>query len=127
MPRPVAPLRAMCSRAPLLWGCSRCLGGYRNCPERSLRTSALSSTKVHAVFPGGARGVTPGGQGLLLGVRLGGCSPDEIMGHFHAVLNAGVLVSYNPRGLRLSPPLTIPAAAFNDGVDTLLRVLDARL
>lgn len=103
------------------------LGGLPELPGEIAAHERAFFDKVHAVFPGGARGVTPGGQGLLLGVRLGGCSPDEIMGHFHAVLSAGVLVSYNPRGLRLSPPLTIPAAAFNDGVDTLLRVLDARL
>lgn len=82
--------------------------------------------KVEAAFPGGARGVVPGGKGLLLGIRLDQ-TPDEVMAHFRATLDAGVLASYNPRGLRLSPPLLMPREVFAQGVDTLLRVLDAGL
>lgn len=82
---------------------------------------------VTTAFPDGARGVQPGGVGLLLGLRLESRSPVEVMEVFRAVLDAGVLVSNNPRGLRVSPPLTISDEAFDHGMDKLLRVLAARL
>lgn len=95
-------------------------------PGLSARISACERFFFDAVqskFPDPASQILPGGKGLLLGLRIGGRSAAEIMELFRAVLDAGVLVSFNPRGLRLSPPLTIPQAEFERGVQILLDVI----
>lgn len=91
--------------------------------ERIADCEKMFFDAVRAKFPDPAKNIAPGGMGLLLGIRMGGRSADDAMTLFRACLDAGILVSFNPKGLRLSPPLTIPMAAFERGVHQVLDVI----
>lgn len=99
------------------------LGADVELPARVAACERFFFDAVCQAFPDSAAGVAPGGIGLLLGLRIAGREPAVCAALFRAALDAGILVSYNPRGLRLSPPLTMPLEVFQDGVTRLLDLL----
>lgn len=108
-------------------GVAEALSADPGLPQRVAACERFFFDAVRARFPDPGTGISPGGKGLLLGLRFEGRATTEVFQLFRSVLDAGILVSYNPRGLRLSPPLTIPQAEFNRGVEKLLDVVASQV